>query len=271
MINDNRIVQGLWVGGRLTELERLCVRSFCAHGHIFHLYHYDELQNVPKADGLHLLNAEEILPRTKIFRHKTGTLAFFADHFRWELMRQRGGWWVDMDTICIRPFDFAEPVVFSHDGRPNRLLNGMLKFPQGHFLAAILADSYSDINRFQVWDKPLVKFHKIRRRLMFWQDSRPNIRGRDAGGMSSFMSAVKHFGLENYVQAPTVFMLPDDPRGREVVESAKWNMERILSTAPDLRCVHLCNSFFALERINKDGNFPPDSLYEVLKRHYPER
>ena len=90
MSDNNRIVQGLWIGGRLTELERLCIRSFCANGHEFHLYHYDELQNLPQVEGLRLMDGAEVLPRTAIFRHSTGSLAFFADHFRWELLRQRG-------------------------------------------------------------------------------------------------------------------------------------------------------------------------------------
>ena len=268
--HDNRIVQGLWVGGRLSALERLCIRSFCAHGHEFHLYHYDDLQNVPRIDDLRLINAEEILPRAAIFRHKGGTLAFFADHFRWTLLHKRGGWWVDMDTICVRPFDFPADIVFSHDGRVNRLLNGMIKFPRGHFLTAVLAESYSDVDKFQPWDKPMVRYHKLRRRLMFWRDSRPYVRSRDAGGMISFRSAVRHFDLEKHIQPSSVFMLPGDPRGRMVVESANWDYEKILSVAPDLRCVHLCNSFLSWEGVDKDGDYPADSLYEVLKQHYPE-
>ncbi len=270
MQNGNRIVQGLWVGGRLSALERLCIRSFCAHGHEFHLYHYDELQNIPRIGGLRLLNAEDILPRAAIFFHKRGTLAFFADHFRFALLHKRGGWWADMDLVCVRPFDFAEGIVLSRTCRPGRLWNGMLKFPRGHPLVAALADSYSDVNRLQPWDKPLVRYHKIRRRLMFWRDSRLHIGGRDAGGMHSLMSAVRHFGLEEHIQPASVFTLPGDPKGRKVAESAGWNFDGLLAVAPELRCVHLCNSFLSLEGVDKDGDYPADSLYEVLKRRYPE-
>ena len=270
MQDNNRIVQGLWVGGRLTELERLCIRSFCAHGHIFHLYHYDELQNLPQADGLHLLNAEEILPHTKIFRHKGRTLAFFADQFRWELLRQRGGWWVDMDMVCVRPLDFAADVVFCRDCRPKRMHNCFIKFPRGHFLAATLADAYSNINRIQPWDGLLMYYRKTTRRLMFWRDSRPHITSKDAGGMSGFMFAVKHFGLESHIHTPLIYMLPEKFRGQWYTKNAGWNFERLLSAAPSLRCLHLCNSFFGFNGIDKDGEFPADSLYEVLKRRYPE-
>ena len=67
MTDTNRIVQGLWMGGRLSALERLCVRSFCAHGHEFHLYHYDELENVPRIEGLRLMDAREVLPRAQVY------------------------------------------------------------------------------------------------------------------------------------------------------------------------------------------------------------
>ena len=268
---DNRIVQGLWVGGRLSALERLCVRSFCAHGHEFHLYHYDELHNVPRIDGLRLMNAEEILPHSAIFRHKRGTLAFFADHFRFELLHKRGGWWMDMDAICVRPLDFAADIVFSRSHRADRLWNGMLKFPSGHPLTAALADTYKDVNRILPWDnKPSVIYHKIRRRLMFWQDSRRHIGGRDAGGMYGLMRAVEHFGLQEYIQPESVSLVSGNPRGRKVVEGAGWDFDGLLAVAPDLRCVHLCNSFFALEGVDKDGDYPADSLYEVLKRRYGE-
>ena len=270
MNNDNRIVQSLWVGGRLSALERLCIRSFCAHGHEFHLYHYDELHNVPRVDGLRLMNGADILPRTAIFRHKSGTLAFFADHFRFALLHKRGGWWADMDTVCLRHLDFAAEVVLMRDLKPYRLWNGMLKFPRGHAFAAAITDSYSDVDRSQPWDKPMVRVHKIRRRLMFWRDSRRYIRSRDAGGMISLMSAVKHYRLEKHALPTSVFLLPGNPLGRKVVEGAGWNFDGVLSAAPDLRCVHLCNSLFAFERIDKDGDYPADSLYEVLKRRYPE-
>ena len=268
--NGNRVVQGLWIGGRLSALERLCVRSFCAHGHEFYLYHYDELRNVPRVDGLRLMNAEEILPRTAIFRHRSGSVAYFADQFRWELLRKRGGWWMDMDMVCVRPLDFAENIVLSHTDKRDRLLIGAIKFPRGHSFAALLADSYWNINRIQPWDKPSAIYHKIRRRLMFWRDSRRYIRGTDVGGGRGLMLAARHFGLEKYAVPFSVFFLPGNPLGAELVKGGGWNFDKILSAAPDLRCAHLCNSVFALHGIDKDGDYAADSLYEVLKRRYPE-
>ena len=270
MTGDNRIVQGLWVGGRLSTLERLCVRSYCAHGHEFHLYHYDALENVPRVDGLRLMNAEEILPRTAIFRHRTGVISYFADHFRYVLLHKRGGWWADMDTVCVRPLDLSAEIVFQHDFTPQCLFNGMLKFPQGHALTAALADAYEDINRILPWDSGWIAFKKLKRRVMFWRDTKRHIRYWHAGGMAGLTPAVKYFGLEKYTLPLSFFHLPDNPLGRAVVESAGRDFDGILSGHPDLRCIHLCNSHLHIHGVDKDGDYPADSLYEVLKRRYPD-
>ena len=269
-LGANRVVQGLWIGERLSALERLCIRSFCAHGHEFHLYHYDDLQNVPRIDKLRLINAEEILPRSAVFRHKGGALAFFADHFRFALLHKHGGWWADMDMVCVRPLDFSDDIVFCPDHRADRLRGGVIKFPRGHFLTAALADAYSDIDRVLPWDTPSVIYHKFRRRLLFWQDSRRSIRTSDAGSGRGLMSAVRHFGLEKHIQPPSFFILPGDPVDDEIIAGAGWDFDKVLSVAPDLRCAHLCGAYFPWHNKDKDGDYPADSLYEVFKRRYPE-
>ena len=268
--DDNRVVQGLWVGSQLSALERLCIRSYCAHGHEFHLYHYDELQNAPRIGGLLLFDAREILPRTAIFRHRKASFAYFADHFRFELLRQRGGWWADMDTVCVRPLDFSEDIVFACGLKPHRLMNHMLKFPRGHELTAAIADSYKDVDKIQPWDTPKAVWHKMRRRLLFWRDSRLYVTAREAGGMISLMSAVRHFRLDKYIQPESVFLLPGDLQFNLIFKGAGLDFDGILRVAPQLRCVHFCHSGFNAMGVNKDGEYPQDSVYEILKRRYPE-
>ena len=269
---NNRIVQGLWIGGRLTELERLCIRSFCANGHEFHLYRYDDLGQLPKVGGLRLMDGEDILPRAAIFRgRKDGSFMFFADHFRFELLRQRGGWWVDMDIVCMRPLDIAEDVAFVRDARPNHILSGVLKFPRGHFFAAAIADACANINRIQPWDSLRVMRKKTKRRLLFWRDSRRHISAYDAAGMRGLFLAVRHFGMEKYALPVSSWLLPGNPQAHKFVESLGRDWNAVLCGMPQLRFIHLDNRGFSLSAINKDGGYPADCLYEVLKRRYPER
>ena len=267
--NGNRVVQGLWIGDRLSALERLCILSFCAHGHEFHLYHYDELQNVPRIDGLRLIDAREILPRSAMFEQRNRSIVYFSDQFRYELLRQRGGWWVDMDTVCVRPFDIAAEVAIPSTPNPTSVLISPLKFPRGHFLTEAIVNTYDDINRIQPWDNQRIAFKKIRRRVKFWRNSKRHIMGWHAGGMEGLMSAVKHFGLEEYLLPQSVIFLPGDPQGHDAVKSAGYDFDLLLSANPDLRCVHLSNSHFKNVGVDKDGDYPADSLYEVLKRRFP--
>ncbi|MGI9297604.1 MAG: hypothetical protein ACR2QC_06880 [Gammaproteobacteria bacterium] len=51
---DNKVINGLWIspdGKPLSNMERLCIYSFCANGHDFHLWAYGDLPNVPKDAG----------------------------------------------------------------------------------------------------------------------------------------------------------------------------------------------------------------------------
>lgn len=40
---SNWVIQGLWVGGSLSRLEKLSIQSFLAYGHEYHLYAYTGL------------------------------------------------------------------------------------------------------------------------------------------------------------------------------------------------------------------------------------
>ena len=43
---ENKVINGLWIGERLSAIELLTVKSFIANGHEFHLWVYHELDNV---------------------------------------------------------------------------------------------------------------------------------------------------------------------------------------------------------------------------------
>ena len=106
-------VQSLWIGDSLSELEALCIRSFIFHGHPFHLYTYGNVDNIPQ--GTVVRDASEIIPEDQIYRVRD-SLAIFSDQFRWELLSRQGGCWVDMDMICLRPFEFENEIVFGLQG-----------------------------------------------------------------------------------------------------------------------------------------------------------
>ena len=58
----NMIVQSLWIGTRLSVMEQLAIRSYLDHGHPFHLYTYEDVEDVPA--GTVVRPGTEILPET---------------------------------------------------------------------------------------------------------------------------------------------------------------------------------------------------------------
>lgn len=107
MCEDNRIIQSLWVGPRLSTMERLSIRSFLANGHEFHLYCYAPIAGIP--EGAIVKDAREIVPESDV--EKFPKLANFSDWFRYNLIYKKGGWWVDLDMVCLKPFDFEQEYV----------------------------------------------------------------------------------------------------------------------------------------------------------------
>jgi len=72
-------------------------------GHAFHLYVYDGI-DVP--EGVILKDASEIIPREELFYFQNPDTAKpdlgpFSDLFRFRLLMMRGGWWSDVDTVCL--------------------------------------------------------------------------------------------------------------------------------------------------------------------------
>jgi hypothetical protein len=82
-----------------------CLASFAAMGHAFELYVYEPVI-VP--NGITLRDANEIIPFREVFYFQnpvTGRpdLGPFSDLFRFKLLSERGGWWSDVDAICLSP------------------------------------------------------------------------------------------------------------------------------------------------------------------------
>jgi hypothetical protein len=74
-------------------------------GYEFEIYTYEEF-DFPA--GVTIKDAEDIIPFQNLFHFEnqqsnTKDLGPFSDLFRFKLLSDRGGWWVDVDTICLSP------------------------------------------------------------------------------------------------------------------------------------------------------------------------
>ena len=255
------IIQALWIGRPLSQLEKLCVRSFLHHGHEFHLYVYDDVPGIP--GGAEVKDANEILPESEIFRLKEGNyIAPFSDWFRYALLAKRGNFWVDMDTVCVSPFDFPEEIVFgaSYDGYPP----GVLKFPIGHPCVLAMEKSCRNYGEEMPWDDAADKKakQKIRRR-----GADKSAAGYLAfGSVPVFTKAVRHFALEKYAKPFMCFYSINHFSRMHVFDRSFAGGARLY---PDTYALHISNAnMTGIHALDKNADFDADSLFEQLKAKY---
>ncbi|MBH1974175.1 MAG: hypothetical protein I8H94_03760 [Rhodobacteraceae bacterium] len=131
----------LWIGGPLSWLEQLCLKSFVDQGHRITLFHYDDIPNVP--DGVALQDGRTILKEDIFLQHKGESgLALFVDLFRIHMLKARPGMiWVDADVYCLRPMPYDGDVVMGFEAADGQqVTTAVLGVPQDHpMLDAMLA------------------------------------------------------------------------------------------------------------------------------------
>lgn len=123
------VIASLWIGGRLSYLEQLCLKSFKDHGHRTILYSYGHVENVP--DGIEVLDANTIFPSTSYITHKkSGSPAVHADAFRYRMIEMQNVIWVDADVLCMQPWDFKDQFVFGWEKTGKLVCNAVLGLPR---------------------------------------------------------------------------------------------------------------------------------------------
>ncbi len=227
----NRVIQSLWIGPRLSTMEQLCIRSFLRHGHDFHLYAYNDMENIP--EGTVIKDGNEILPKSLIGAYTH--VANFSDVFRYKLLSVQGGWYIDMDAICLHRLDFPTDYVFARtrDG----VSNYVMKAPANSAI-------------------------------MSWcvEQSLPSsgigMRWGDVGGRL-LTAAIEKFSLREFIQPEQVFCsIPWDTMPHAAVGKPALKLPGCAHVA------HFCHEMWVREGYDRDARYPPESLYERLKERY---
>ncbi|HYI12323.1 MAG TPA: hypothetical protein VEK57_24935 [Thermoanaerobaculia bacterium] len=233
-------IQTLWIGPRLSVMEQLALSSFVHHGHQVDLYTYDEVANVP--EGVTVRNGNAILPASMIFQYREHqSYSGFSNFFRYRLLLERGGCWVDTDLVALRPFSFAEDHVFSSEEAQGieHVNAGFIKAPAGSPAMQ------------RAWDICAAK-------------DRTQIRWGETGP-ALLREIVTTLGLESFVRPPEVFCPIPFP---------KW--ESLLDPIPpalpeNAAAVHLWNELWRRAGKDKDAEFDSRCLYEQWKARYLTR
>lgn len=183
-------------------------------------------------------DANEIIPRSEIFSVRGG-YSSFSDFFRWKVVLMNGGWWTDLDAVCLKPFDFTDDYVFVGGlgpvGSDNCVSSGIFKAP-----------AYSDV-MIRGWNRCL----EMDPATMTWGQAGPPLFTElvHKFNLTSHIIPGKLFFPVFYSGAPAVFLEPNAP---EISEEAY--------------SVHLFNEMWRLAGQDKDGVYPPTCLYERLVR-----
>lgn len=257
--NIKQIVGSLWIGNELSNMEIMSINSFLKNGYEYHLYIYDKVDKIP--EGTIIKNGNEILNSSEIFYYNNGSVASFSNQFRFEMIYKTGIIWVDMDLICLKYYDFSDdPYLIS--SIPNKKYNdeevavSILKFPKN--------------------DKILLEAIEICK-----QRKNDILNGTISWGLGPFTAdyIVKKYNLKQYVK-PWYFSNSCSCNHVDSIVRPRWTTKDVdenitlkyskrLNGLPDeTYFVHLWNEIWRRFSLNKNGEFPNETLYEDLKKLY---
>jgi hypothetical protein len=170
-----------------------------------------------------------------------GSYSAFSNLFRYKLIFEKGGWWVDTDVVCLRPFDFKDEFVFAteHEEDGTTLAAScVLKSPAGSaYLGYCLRVCDAK-------DKAKIIWGEIGPRLLD--------------------DAVKRFDLIAH-RVPSQMFNPINWFEFSEIVKPEFDVARLKNS----HAVHLWNQMWKKHYVDPDDDGPPDSLYALLRKRYP--
>lgn len=237
-------VNSLWIGNRLSTLEVLSMVSHLHHGHTYNLWTYGSIENVPT--GVQVRDGNDILPEADIFCYEVGEgaggVSAFSNLFRYKLLAERGGWWVDSDVVALKPFDFNEEFVFASErnrhgySSPTTCVIGC-RHPNN-----VLGDCYKLAKHLKETSGPK----------LLWGSLGPKL-------LERVIFSWPLGDLGEYVCSPSTFC---PVNWFDVEFDPPCHMQVDLSRS---HAVHLWQEMWRRRGIDKDGTYSPDCLFEKLK------
>lgn len=95
-------LNALWVEGRLSWLERVCLASAVRFGHPVTLWTYFGVEGAP--EGVAVADAREVMPEARMVKHRArDSWSLGSNLFRYALQRAGRGVWIDADLYFLKP------------------------------------------------------------------------------------------------------------------------------------------------------------------------
>lgn len=145
---SGEVFRAFWHGPALTWVARLCLSSFIAGGHDVELFSYAPVSGVP--GGVKVRDAAEVLPGDQVFLYQGGQAglspaSLHSNLFRYRLLRDLGGWWIDTDVLRLDgPIPSQVPAFVWEDSERNErplIGSAVLRFPAG---SEIMGRAYTE-------------------------------------------------------------------------------------------------------------------------------
>ena len=229
-------VFSLWIGSSLSILEQTCINSFLEKGTAFILYIYNNIENVPA--GTIIKDANTVVPFSEYSKYDNPS--FFSNLFRYTLMYELGGIWVDMDLVCIQPIDLSSEYIFSSELKNNEQHTnaGIIGCPPK---SALMHDCIKEVKRI-VHNTQSIKHGQL--------------------GPKVLKKYVSKHELDHYVLPPYVFCY----YGFREIHTIFSSITPI-DALEDASCIHLWNNVLTKEGIDKTVPIK-GSLYDSLIIRY---
>ena len=111
-------VHMFWEGSPLSLYENACIRSVVRCGAEVNLYTFTKNLKVPA--GVRRRDAREIATQeeSRLFTQdgQKASITAFSNLFRYRLLAEEGGWWLDADVFCLREAEAFESVALQSRG-----------------------------------------------------------------------------------------------------------------------------------------------------------
>lgn len=129
---EPQTVRTFWHGGAMPPCQMLGLRSFVDRGHRVEVFTFDRDFEAPA--WLRRVDAAEILPPDRVgcYLPENERFAIHANLFRYALLHQLGGWWIDPDVVLLGTDLPAGEVFVSGPDEFGFASPAVMKFPAGH-------------------------------------------------------------------------------------------------------------------------------------------
>ena len=232
-------------------MEKTSIRSFLEKGHEFHLYTYDSIDGIPKE--VNVMEARKVLDGSSINKCiDNKDYATLSDIFRYKLLFERGGIWVDTDIICVRPFNFEDEHVFASE-RVERQSKFEIELPYRPVGCVIKAPAGSEIMHYCLKRSRQKEFENIE-----WAEVGPDL----------LDTAVEEFGMDECIYSPYKFCPIPWWRWRDFIKkSGRVRMrEKIKNHVLKPYSYHLWNSKWNDGGADKDKKYPENTIYGEIQK-----